>query len=623
MCGIAGFVGEGSTEVLSSMIAKLAHRGPDDTGIWYEDMVGFAHARLSIVDLSSGGHQPMHSKDGSVSIIFNGEIYNYQELREELRGRGRVFRSESDTEVIIQAYEVWGEKSFERLRGMYAFCLYDKKSGITFLVRDRMGEKPLYWTHAQGTLVFASEPKALFVHPRVSKELSPEGVLSYLVHDAVLTPGSIFAHIQKLQPAVYLKYVKGQMSTHVYWHPPVNAPSQLSFSEAKEKLDELFSKSVSSQMVADVPVGVFLSGGLDSSLVAYYAQQGRQQPIHTFSLGFTDSSYDESPYARQVAATLGTEHHERIVSAGEVRGALSALVPRLDEPIADPAILPNYLLSCFAREHVKVALGGDGGDELFAGYQTFTAEKLLHWYRLLPDVVRRGMIERIVEHLPVSHRYFSFDFKAKQFLRGARVPERYAHQAWLESFSTEEQKEILTPAYRAHMPEHPYHDIDVILSEVAQGDIHLQNTYFYLRTYMLDDILAKVDRASMYTSLEVRAPFLDVALVEFALSLPWDFKYRGMQGKYILRELMKDRLPKNIVNRKKHGFGIPVGSWFRHEWREFLKDTLSPERVRATGVFSPEAVERLVCEHQDGTHNHRKKLWSLLVFHLWYDAWIS
>ncbi len=620
MCGIAGFVGEGDSKTLLGMIETLAHRGPDDRGVWQEAGVGLAHARLAVVDLSPGGHQPMHSKDGSVSIVFNGEIYNYKELRQELEAKGKIFSTQSDTEVIVQMYEAFGEASFEQLKGMYAFGLYDTKKESLFLVRDRMGEKPLYFSEAKGTLVFASEPKALFVHPAVPRVVDHKGVVSYLTHDAALTPVSVFSGVQKLEPAMYAVYTKGVLTKQTYWHPPQVDTSAV-FAETLSKLDKALMHSVSSQMVADVPVGVFLSGGLDSSLITYYAQQASTQPVHTFSLGFKERSYDESSYAQKVAKHLGTVHHERIVTPEQVREALHAVVDKLDEPIADPALLPNYLLAQFAREHVTVALGGDGGDELFLGYPTFIAEQWLSWYKKLPTFVRRRLVEPLVRALPVSHHYFSLDFKAKQFLRGVGVPAPYTHQAWLESFNEAERRELLTPGYQASLPQNPYARIDEYLAELPGADVHMQTVYFYLRIYMQDIILAKVDRTSMQVALEVRAPFLDTEVVELALRMPREFTYKG-SGKYILRKLMEDRLPKDVVWRGKHGFGLPVGQWFREEWRPLLEETLSHERVVKAGICRPEVVDRLIQEHVAGLYNHRKKLWSLLVLHLWYYRWI-
>jgi asparagine synthase (glutamine-hydrolysing) len=618
MCGIAGFKGAGDKEALTHMAHTLAHRGPDSEGVWQEGDTGFAHARLAIVDLSPTGAQPM--KSTNATLTFNGEIFNYKTLREELARGGYHFVGTSDTEVILALYETYGEDAFEKLVGQFAFALYDKRSEALYLVRDRMGEKPLYWGTFQNTFVFASEPKAIFAHGIPRKSLNMNAVESYLTYDAVLAPQSIFEHIQKLPPASFLVYKEGKHEIKKYWQPPQTVDYSISKEEAEQKLNELFSKSVASELIADVPVGIFLSGGLDSSLIAYYAQQGRTEPLHTFSLGFKEKSYDESSYAQKVAQHLGTEHHEHIVSAKDIQNALPRVTQMLDEPVADPAILPNYLLAQFAKEKVKVVLGGDGGDELFSGYQTFVAEKMLGVYKTLPAPLRAHLIEPLVNALPVSHAYFSLDFKAKQFIKGAHTDLNYLHQAWLESFSAEEQQQILVSHARRQEHSH-YAQIDAYLSEVAHAPRELKTSYLYLRTYMQDVILAKVDRSSMMHGLEVRAPFLDKTLVEYALSLPAHLKLKGFTTKYILREMMKDKLPSEIVARGKHGFGLPVGSWFMHEWSDLLHDTLSHKRIKEMGIFEPTAVTKLIEEHQSGAKNHRKKLWSLLTFALWYDTW--
>ena len=622
MCGIAGFAGEGNEEDLKGMIGALAHRGPDDTGISLRNGVGFAHARLAIIDLSPGGHQPMANEDESIRITFNGEIYNYRALKEVLRNAGITFKTESDTEVIIRAFEFYGAAAFVKLEGMFAFALADTRTGTLYLVRDRMGEKPLYWSVVSGSLLFASEPKAIFKHPRAKKLLNSQGVISYLTYDAVLTPLSMYEGVHKLEAASYLAYEGGIIRKEAYWKPPQQVSRTLSFPETLQQLDAAFEKSIASQLVSDVPAGVFLSGGLDSSIVAYYAQQGSTQKIKTFSLGFADSTYDESSYARLAAEVLGTDHHEQIIEASQLRDALMEIIPKLDEPIADSAIMPNYLLAKFAREEVTVALGGDGGDELFAGYQTFDAEVLLIYYRRVPKLLRARLIEPLVASLPVSHDYFSFDFKARQFLRGAHAPQRYLHQQWLESFDSSERSAVLSPEFRSQLPDNPYNRIDEYLKDMPEADSHLQAAYFYLRTYMQDDILAKVDRTSMLHSLEVRAPFLDVSLVELAMKMPYEFKYRR-GGKYILKKLMEGRLPPSIISRKKHGFGVPVGQWLRSEWRQLLTDTLANDRIKAGGIFDAEAVQKLIVEHLDGSRNHRKKLLSLLMFQLWYENHFS
>lgn len=620
MCGIAGFVGEGDRDTLARMIGTLKHRGPDDSGIWQDGPVGFAHARLSIIDLSPLGHQPMQSADQRVNIVFNGEIYNHKELREKLELQRRTFHSKSDTEVIIQMYEAFGERAFAELEGMFAFALYDSKNKSLFLARDRMGEKPLYFTLTQGTLVFASEPKALFKHDLVHKRIDPEGVASYLTFDAVLTPQGIFKDIHKLEAASYAIYRERTWTVKTYWTPPQETETTMSHANALKRLDTALRAGVSKQMVADVPVGVFLSGGLDSSIIAWYAAQEKQRPIHTFSIGFEDPSYDESTHAREAARAIGTEHHEHIVRAEEMVDTLRDVIANLDEPIADPAMLPTYLLARFAREHVTVALGGEGSDELFGGYQTFGAERWARAFNALPYALQAG-VKMLADMLPVSHGYFSFDFKVRQFLRGTGMDEKYMHQAWLESFNADERAAVLDPAHHRALKD-PYQRIDQYLAQMPHADSHLQTAYFYLRTYLLDVLLVKADRMSMFHSLEVRAPFLDIGVAEFALRMPWPYKHRGMTGKYILRELMSDRLPASIVKRKKHGFGLPIGQWLQDEWRELLTDTLSERSIRSAGICEPHCVSRLVEEHLSGARNHRKKLFSLLMLHLWHERWI-
>lgn len=620
MCGIAGFMGQGDDDALRRMAQALAHRGPDENGTWKEGNVGFAHARLSIVDLTPSGHQPMQS--ANCAITFNGEIFNYRLLRGQLADAGYPFQGTSDTEVILALYETYGEDAFAKLEGQFAFALFDRRSQSLYVVRDRMGEKPLYWGMYQGTLFFSSEPKAIFVHGLMPKVLNKSTVESYLTFDAVLAPQSIFEHIEKLPPASFLLYKDGASSVTSYWGPPHVVDHSMREADALRMLENLFTRSVTNQLVADVPVGVFLSGGLDSSLIAYYAALAKGEALHTFSLGFKEKSYDETSFAKLASSFLKTNHHERVVGAEEVRDTLPQIVAKLDEPIADPAILPNYLLSKFAREQVKVVLGGDGGDELFAGYQTFAAEKFIGYYQFFPKALRSYVIEPMIASLPVSHNYFSLDFKLKQFLRGVETPEQYRHQAWLESFSIEEQQTVFSEGMRGTLVP-PYARIDEYLKEVQDAPHELQTTYLYLRTYMQDVILTKADRASMMNSLEVRAPFLDRAIVEYALSMPLSLKMRGMKGKYILRQLMKDKLPPEIVARDKHGFGLPVGSWFTHEWKDLLTATLSREKLQKQGIFDADTVISLRDEHLKGSRNHRKKLWSLLMFSLWYDAWIA
>lgn len=616
MCGIGGYFGEGNTNELARINEALAHRGPDGQGVWEGKGVGLAHRRLAIIDLSASAAQPMHR--GGLSVAFNGEIYNYKELRKELEVRGQHFSTQSDTEVILALFEQEGEKAFSRLEGMFAIALYDAAGDTLFLARDRFGEKPLYYARTGSALIFSSEPKALFAHEGLQRTVNSEGLASYLSYDVSASPLSMFEHISKVPPATYLVITRSDMQEHCYWKPSF-VPRQVSEQTALKELDELLENSVRRQLISDVPLGVFLSGGIDSSLIAAYAKKLSGE-VHTFSVGFDEKSFDESSYAREVAAHLETIHHEHILTAQDIQKALHTMVEYSDEPIADPAMLPLHLLSSFARERITVALSGDGSDELFLGYPTFFAEQLLRGYNHVPQIVRKG-ISSVVQHLPVSHGYMSFDFKARQFLKGADKPPAKVHHAWLAAFSEQEISELLTPAHRDAVRAVAARD-ERLFAEASDAPPLTQSSWWYARA-LLELYLTKADRASMCASLETRAPFLDRAVAEYALTLPPELKLSRGRGKYILRRLAEQKLPHAIAWRKKHGFGLPIGQWLRGEWKQLLTETLSEPTVRSAGLCEPQVVSRYIAEHMAGTHNHSKKLFSLLMLHLWHDRWVK
>ncbi|MBM3272752.1 asparagine synthase (glutamine-hydrolyzing) [Candidatus Kaiserbacteria bacterium] len=623
MCGIAGFVGAGDERVLDAMNAALSHRGPDDCGTYHEATVGLAQTRLAIIDLSPSGHQPMKSATGRTVVSFNGEIYNYRALRESLVGEYR-FVGASDTEVILALYEKHGERAFEMIDGMFAIALYDATTGEVFLVRDRMGKKPLYWTTQDGTLIFGSELKALMVHPSFNKEIDPVAASQYLAFESVPTPLSIFKGVRKLQAGYYLRYAAGQEPVEVaFWQLPKTA-NDLSEAEALSRLDMLLEKSVAERLVADVPLGVFLSGGIDSSTVAYYAARATGDRLKTFSIGigFDGKDDGEVPYAQQVAASLGVEHAIERFSEKECLDLIPQVFAHLDEPLADASILPTYLLSGFARKHVTVALGGDGADELFAGYPTFEAEELARVYTHVPRLLRSGVIEPLVRSLPVSHSYLSFDFKLKTFLAGAGEDARYRHQRWMGAFAPEEGAAVLRTGFAPEQS--PYAILDQYFSGTAEHGAYMNEVLWsYARTYLMDQVLVKVDRASMAHALEVRAPFLDRELVEFAFSLPYSLKHRGLTGKYLLKKLMRGKIPDAVIDRPKRGFGIPTGRWLQKELRPLTHEFLGKDALDRSGVFAWQEVERLLDEHERGLRDHRKKIWTLLAFQLWYQKWAA
>ena len=625
MCGICGIVERSRPidhQALKRMTAAIQHRGPDDEGFYIapeegQTGVGLGFRRLSIIDLVTG-NQPIPNEDGSVHVVFNGEIYNYRELRTGLESRGHRFATDSDTEVIVHLYEELGSACVERLNGMFAIALWDTHRGELVLARDRFGKKPLYYADLGGSLLFGSELKSLLEHPRCPRDLDLDALSRYLALEYVPAPYSIFDGIRKLPGGHVLRWRDGQISLEQFWDLELR-PDEPSRSDEQyvDEFRELFQAAVRRRLVSDVPLGAFLSGGIDSSsVVAMMVDVAPAGTVKTFSVGFDERSFDESLHARRVASHFGTDHHEEVFTAGVMLDTLPSVVDWLDEPFGDASILPTYLLSRFTREHVTVALGGDGSDELLAGYPTFPADRLARFYRV-PRLLHTNVIVPLADRLPVSTANFSFDFKLKRFLRAAAAPDDVRHPVWLGSFTPAEQAALLTAA-----PGDPFEEQRRVLA-AAGGDRLGKLIYLYAKTYLQDDILVKVDRASMACSLEVRSPFLDVELVEFLSRVPSRLKLRRLETKHLLKRAMGDVLPPGIANRGKKGFGIPVASWFRGELREALQDELSPERIRRQGLFEPTEVKRLVSEHLSGERDHRKALWTLLIFQLWHRRWLE
>jgi asparagine synthase (glutamine-hydrolysing) len=625
MCGIAGSVGRERVDrdVLSRMTAALRHRGPDDSGFLVDDYedgvaVGLGFRRLSIIDLEAG-NQPIGNEDGSVQIVFNGEIYNFRELRRDLEARGHRFSTGADTEVIVHLYEEDGPRCVERLNGMFAFALWDGGKRELVLARDRLGKKPLYYVDLGGALLFGSELKSLLQHPRCPRRLDFASLSRYLALEYVPTPHSILEGIRKLPAGHLLRWQDGSIVLEQYWDLSFDHDRQShSDEEYIEEFRWRFRESVRRRLISDVPLGAFLSGGIDSSsVVAMMVDLLPQGAVRTFSIGFTERSFDESHHARQVARHLGTHHHEDVFTPQVLLDLLPTVSDFLDEPFADASVLPTYLLSRFTRESVTVALGGDGSDELLAGYPTFPADRVARLYRL-PSLLHEHVVIPLANRLPVSTDNFSFDFKVKRFLRGAHLPVEARHLAWLGSFTTDEQRALLPYA-----PANVVGEAQATSRDVQTPDALERLIYLYAKTYLQDDILVKVDRASMACSLEVRAPFLDVELVEFLGRVPPHLKLRRLGTKQLLKRAMRDLLPPGIASREKKGFGIPVAEWFRNELREPLQDELSADRLRQQGIFDPTEVKRLVSEHLTGQRDHRKPLWTLFVFQLWHRRWME
>jgi asparagine synthase (glutamine-hydrolysing) len=613
MCGICGIASRGGAVDpgrLEAMSATLVHRGPDADGSFLDDGVAFAARRLSIIDLEHGD-QPLANEDGSVVVVQNGEIYNHEALHAELERAGHRFATRCDTEVLAHAYEEWGERFPERLRGMFALALWDARRRRLLLARDRFGIKPLYWSAENGELLFASELRAF---PRGEVDL--DALEAFLAFNAVPHPLSIFRGVGKLEPGDLLVWEDGRVRIERFARPapaPEDGLRRESAEELAAELRDRLRDSVRAHLVSDVPVGVLLSGGVDSGLLAALAAQETSAPVRTFSIGFEEGSFDETADARLVAERYGTEHHELVVRPDAAQ-LLPALAEAFDEPFADSSALPTYLVSELAARDVKVALSGEGGDELFAGYYTYAADLLA-----LRTAPLARLARPLVERLPSSDRRLSFDYKAKRFVRAAHLPPLERHHGWKEIFSADARAE-LTGRSTSFDP------VDLLRGRFAETDgaellARLQDVD--LGVLMVADQLTKTDRASMAHSLEARVPFCDPAVAELALALPRRLRVRGLAKKVLLRKAAEPLLPAEIVRGKKRGFSIPAAAWLRGELEPFARDVLAPETLRRQGFFEPRAVTRLLDDHVAGREDVSRQLWGLLSFTLWHEAHVE
>ena len=638
MCGICGDVdllGAPDGEPVRRMARVLAHRGPDAEGFFVEGPAALGHRRLSILDLS-GGVQPM-VRDG-VALVFNGQAYEHDEVRERLRAKGHPFTTRSDTEVVLRAYLEWGERFVEELHGMFAIALWDAPRRKLVLARDRLGKKPLYYALAQGSswtaapdgaatrVVFGSELKAFAVHGGVPRELDREALAQYLAVEYVPAPRSIHRHIFKLPAAHVAVLDERGFRMRRYWELPAPSRERIGTREAADELVRLLDRAVARRLVADVPVGVFLSGGIDSTTITALAAR-HKDPLQTFSIGFAEASFDETPYAQLASRQLGTRHATERLSGHACLDLLPDAVASLDEPFADPSFLPTLLLSRFTRRTVKVALAGDGGDELFAGYDPFLAHRPAALFGRLPQGVHR-LLRLAVDRLPASSGNMSVDFRVKQFLRGASAPASLRHQAWIGSFLPSELAELLHPDVRASAaPEVAYREVLAEAKRSAQVGVRPGSVdealRFYLGRYLADDILVKADRASMAASLELRAPFLDTHVVEFAAQLPARLKLSLTRTKVLLKRAMRGTVPDEILRRPKKGFGIPVAAWIRGPLRPLFEELYSEAELRRAGLFEPRTARAMLQRHLSGQADLRKPLWTLAMFQLWQRKWGS
>ena len=617
MCGICGLVSAERApdiDAVGRMRGRLVHRGPDDDGLFHEGRAALAARRLSIIDLAHG-HQPIENEDRSAVVVQNGEIYNYRELKRELEGRGHRFATDCDTEVLVHAYEEWGDAFLERLRGMFALALWDKRRRRLLLARDRFGIKPLYYRNAGGELSFASELKAMLEQPGFSREIDPRALAAYLAFNSIPAPLTIFKEARKLPPGHLLAWEGGEPQLRRYARPgPVPAAEARRGSEAElaAELREVLDDSIRAHLVADVPVGVLLSGGVDSGGIAALASRHTDEPLRTFSIGFEEQGFDELSRARLVAERYGTDHHELVLRPDAVE-LLPQLVEAFDEPFGDSSALPTYLVSQLASEHVKTAMSGEGGDELFGGYYTYVADLLARRVGRLAALARP-----LAEALPSRTDRVGFDYKAKRFARAASLPALERHHGWKEIFSPPARAELAGDGTAGWDPLDLYRER---YAETAGAEPLARMQDVDLGIYLVDDLLVKTDRLSMAHSLELRVPFLDPKVADFAFSLPTGMKVRGFAKKRLLRKALAPLLPREIVHGRKQGFSIPIAAWLRGPLEPFAREVLAPSAVARQGLLDPAAVTPLLDRHCAGREDLSRQIWGLMALTLWFDRY--
>jgi len=620
MCGIAGQLNLATTQPvdpasLAAMLATIRHRGPDDSGMLCERNVGIGMRRLSIIDLATG-HQPLANEDDSLWVVYNGEIYNYLELRDELTAKGHSFRTQSDTEVLVHGYEQWGHGLFERLNGMFAFALWDRPAQRLILARDRFGIKPLYYATTPDRFVFGSEIKALLA-AGVEAEVDPWAIHQFLAHWYVPTPRSIYRQIAKLEPGCWIEVDAQGLRTGRYWNltftpDPLPQPAEA----YDEQLQSVLAAAVARQMRSDVEVGAFLSGGLDSSLVTSFMAPLTPHRLKTYTIGFRERTYGEQDEAETIAAAIGTEHRTAYLDI-DALGEFARLSGHFDEPFGDYSLLPTYAVSKLARSGTKVALTGDGGDEAFAGYPTHHVWKAAHRYRQLPGPARR-LLAAAVERLPVRLDRLSFDYVLRRFVQGAELDYRRGHYAWKEILSAPERAAMLHPDIQAQVAgDDPFEIFDRYFDEVADQPVLNQLLYVDLKTFLLDDCLVKVDRMSMAASIEVRVPLLDNDVIDFAARLPIAFKLPGRRTKNALRRLAKRQLPPQIAGLKKRGFTPPLPIWLHGPGRAWLNEILAPSHLQRAGVFQIPVVQQMINEHLARRHDWNRPLMAVAAYVCW------
>ena len=638
MCGICGKIslnGAMSENLIHKMCEVLKHRGPDSEGVEIFNhhnpnragdlrsptrfSVGLGHRRLSVIDLSPAGHQPMSNEDGSIWLVMNGEVYNFPELRESLEKKGHVFKSHTDTEVIIHLYEEKGIDCLNDLRGPFVFAIWDTNKQRLFIARDRIGKKPLFYRYKNQELIFASEVKAILQDHEVKVEVNRSAVTDYLSYGYVPTPESMFKGIMKLPPAHFMVYEKGNIKIEKYWSLDFSRKIKLSEKEYCDRILELLEEATRIRMISDVPLGAFLSGGIDSSAVVYMMSKLSSRPVKTFSIGFEEQEYSELKFAKIIADRFGTEHKEYIVKPNAIE-ILPKLVWHYNEPYADSSALPSYYVAKMTRQDVTVALNGDGGDECFGGYERFMAARFAEYLKIVPGNLLRSIADRLPESLGLK----DFRTRLKRFLLMASRPYRERHYNWVNVFRDGEKENLFSEEFKREIGNRSsFYYLNNAFDECKSKDVVDLVMSTDIKTNLLDDLLVKMDIATMANSLEGRSPFLDHKVMEFAASIPSNMKIKGTRLKYILKKALKNKLPDEILGRGKMGFGVPLDSWFRGELKDYSHEMLLSDKCIKRGYFKREALKSILDGHSSGKVNNGAKIWSLLFLELWHRMFVD
>ncbi|MCK4648619.1 asparagine synthase (glutamine-hydrolyzing) [bacterium] len=641
MCGICGVYNFGNKDpvnqdLIKRMTEALKHRGPNDEGFYIRNNMGMGVRRLRVIDLETG-HQPIHNEDKTIWIVFNGEIYNFRDLREALEKKGHIFYTKSDTEVILHLYEEYGRDCVQRLNGMFAFAIWDSREERLFLARDRIGIKPLFYVEHKGSIVFASEIKSILEKKEISKEIDVQSLYSMMKLQYIPAPKTIFKEIKKLLPGHRLACQKGKISIEKYWDLDLARKEESEAFYLKE-LPRLLEESIRLRLISDVPLGAFLSGGIDSSIMVGLMSKFSEKPVKTYSVGFeAEDSFNELKYARLASQHFKTDHQELIMKSKDIEELLPKIVYYLDDPITDPAVIPTYLVSKLAKEKVTVVLTGEGGDELFAGYRRYSLDRLAPYYGKLPSIIRKKMIPVLISKL----------FPKGRFQQGIEAlnqpPGVQRHLKWISKFSDQTLEKLYIEQMKESIRKErlesifwPYFEVSELQKQKTaesearryfespqERDFRSRTLYCDIKTWLPDDLLVKVDRMSMATSLEARVPYLDHRIVELCTSMPIHLKLRGFTSKYILRKAFSDLIPEKILKRRKQGFTVPLAFWFRKELRNFTQEILSQNSIAKRGYFDYNYIKHILEEHFEGKRDYSRELWSLLVFELWSKRYLE